>query len=464
MTFKKSDEVIVLNKSAVEYLCGLIRNTTKLSDSIDDLNLRTDGSFSSVKVNQLLTILKEDCTEYTDTLVSNLSRLELKIANTMDEITKANILYLYKEENATTYSEYVVIDGEQVLLGTTEINMTDYYNKTEIDEKFVLQTDFDTLKENKLDNKFDSADSGKSLVIDDSGKVIVGDVADTSWTGTMEEFTNLDKSLLKNGQQINIIDDYNKHENLINDGVISNASTWSSEKINKTFIDEVLKGNVGKKTILFMGAMKKAGTYSLTDKPIDYDYVVINLQDVYSFFLYNATVSREQIAIMNHNVPVVCESSDKNGFTLGYFEGSTFVLTNINSSMMITSIVGFKIGEVTVQNTITNPSQGDSYSIDEQLTGGTWIDGKPIYRKVHICTMETQLDANCDWTKIQGWSDKISNLKEYVNINFNHINYASRLDFSIQADNSLRFGCLASSLTVKVGSPLILEYTKTTDA
>ena len=38
-----------------------------------------------------------------------------------------------------------------------------------------------------------------------------------------------------------------------------------------------------------------------------------------------------------------------------------------------------------------NPLQ--TYSTDEVLTGGVWIDGKPIYRKVLTKVVNTQTDS-----------------------------------------------------------------------
>lgn len=50
-----------------------------------------------------------------------------------------------------------------------------------------------------------------------------------SWNGTRAEFEALDKSTLKDGQQLNFTDDYNK--SVINDSETSGVSTWSSQKI-----------------------------------------------------------------------------------------------------------------------------------------------------------------------------------------------------------------------------------------
>ena len=141
-----SKNITTIEKSAIEYLCGLIRELSNVSEGIDDINLRSDGTFSSVKIDTLLNNLETNCNEYTDRLVANLSRLELKIVTDEADINKSNILYLHKPNGATSYNQYVVIEGNKVLLGTTDISMTDYYTITQADAKFCLLTDYNSLK------------------------------------------------------------------------------------------------------------------------------------------------------------------------------------------------------------------------------------------------------------------------------------------------------------------------------
>lgn len=140
-----SKNITTIEKSAIEYLCGLIRDLSSVSEGIDDINLRSDGTFSSVKIDTLLNNLETDCNGYTDRLVANLSRLELKIVTNEADINESNVLYLHKPDGATSYNQYVVIEGNKVLLGTTDISMTDYYTITQADAKFALKTTTDTL-------------------------------------------------------------------------------------------------------------------------------------------------------------------------------------------------------------------------------------------------------------------------------------------------------------------------------
>ncbi len=104
----------------------------------------------------------------------------------------------------------------------------------------------------------------------------------------------------------------------------------------------------------------------------------------------------------------------------------------------------------------------EEYSTTEARIG-TWIDGKPIYRKVLLCATNTKLDVAGSWTVIPGWSETPSDIKEFVRIDTNNVSLGHRIDYFIEANKTLKFYSLASYLFVNVGDKLILEYTKTTD-
>ena len=158
-----------LSREGYTYLIGLIRNLANVSEGIDDLHLLSNGTFSSVKIDTLLNTLRSDCNEYTDRLVANLSRLELKIANDESEISQPNIMYLYKASGETSYSQYVVIEGTKILLGTCDIDMGNYYTITQADAKFVLKTDFDSLK-TEVERKVNKTDIIDNLTSTDTDK------------------------------------------------------------------------------------------------------------------------------------------------------------------------------------------------------------------------------------------------------------------------------------------------------
>lgn len=103
----------------------------------------------------------------------------------------------------------------------------------------------------------------------------------------------------------------------------------------------------------------------------------------------------------------------------------------------------------------------DIYSTDEVKTNKVWIDGKPIYRKVLLCTTKTELNVAGSWTIVSGWSETPSDIKEFVYIDTSNVSLGNRIDYKIETNKTLKFYSLASYLSVEVGDKLIIEYTKT---
>ena len=106
----------------------------------------------------------------------------------------------------------------------------------------------------------------------------------------------------------------------------------------------------------------------------------------------------------------------------------------------------------------------NSYSTEEVKTGGTWIDGKPIYRKVisNVITASTQDIAH-----------NIENIDNYVNLTSYMVNAENTQMFPSFNTGSYYFTVFASSKTLLVlqcvsgyvgnSYRVVLEYTKTTD-
>lgn len=97
----------------------------------------------------------------------------------------------------------------------------------------------------------------------------------------------------------------------------------------------------------------------------------------------------------------------------------------------------------------------DSYSTTETLTGGKWIDGKPIYRRVSTATGSAS-----------GWGNILVNdfnaqtiLKCFAIESGNFTSVPSY----VTTNQSGYIRCFFSSGGISVGATVVLEYTKTTD-
>lgn len=106
-----------------------------------------------------------------------------------------------------------------------------------------------------------------------------------------------------------------------------------------------------------------------------------------------------------------------------------------------------------------------SYSTAEILTGETWIDGKPIYRKVIDCgAMPNNTTKNVAHgisnigkvVRSEGYSDNNAGIQIPVP-------YVSDIPLSIFVDNTNIVIQTSGDYTAYVNTYITLEYTKTTD-
>ena len=164
----------ILSQENIELICGLINKIANISESIDDINLKTDGTFSSVKIDNLLKQLKEENKDYTDEQILKVKNTAIKVVTDMTDIVEEGVIYLYKDTTDTVYSRYIVINGVVTPLDNITINLDDYYTKLETDEKLKeiidelgivdLTTTATTIKEaiNELKTNIDNIGSGNA--------------------------------------------------------------------------------------------------------------------------------------------------------------------------------------------------------------------------------------------------------------------------------------------------------------
>lgn len=124
--------------------------------------------------------------------------------------------------------------------------------------------------------------------------------------------------------------------------------------------------------------------------------------------------------------------------------------------------------EDTFLNTVKDyVDEKNSYSTDEILTGGTWIDGKPIYRKTFFktgtsLTGEVDMDSACtdldNVVTMTGNATLSTGVKNTLALGFT-ASYATGL--SINGNTKVPIAVLSSYTCTKI--VIVVEYTKTTD-
>ena len=133
----------VLSQEAISYMCGLLRNMASVADGIDDLNLKTDGTFSSVKIDNLIKQVLSDGKDYADQICASLVKLTCQkttVQPTLDN-SEINVIYLYSADGNAPFEQWLKIsDTELIDMGSTTISLDNYYDKATVDNKFSLKT------------------------------------------------------------------------------------------------------------------------------------------------------------------------------------------------------------------------------------------------------------------------------------------------------------------------------------
>lgn len=108
--------------------------------------------------------------------------------------------------------------------------------------------------------------------------------------------------------------------------------------------------------------------------------------------------------------------------------------------------------------------EGEKYSTTEVKTNKTWIDGKPIYRKVYVFPSNVAVQGNA-WTST-GMA-KPANIEAIVGVSTivrpDQRSYCVDVS-ATTSDTNLTIALLSNvTLNITKNSKLVLEYTKTTD-
>lgn len=89
------------------------------------------GNVSQEEIDRWNSILSES-KEYTDSQLSNIVDIDIKVIDKLPEEGLSKTLYLLREYNA--YKEYMYIDSSWTCLGEVNISLSNIYNKQEVEE------------------------------------------------------------------------------------------------------------------------------------------------------------------------------------------------------------------------------------------------------------------------------------------------------------------------------------------
>ena len=178
---------------------------------------------------------------------------------------------------------------------------------------------------------------------------------------------------------------------------------------------------------------------------------------------------------VNTNIPVNNSGKDtETSFLLK--KGDTFTINGSSTMGLLTISVNYYkqhkiIKAVSPTDQYTPPStemqqieqyvdnglqRNMSYSTTEQWTGGYWIDGKKIYRKVLVCTAQINLDTSA-WRDVQGWSVANAEIDKYISVN--PILSQAQKNANVLVNTTtkkIQFSSLASNFYLYVGDVCVI--------
>ena len=225
-----------LTEANVELLCSYIKKTyTEASDFIDDNNVKTNGTYSSKKIEDVNESIRTELKKYADDLVKGIiTGITIEIASeqpTLDNTTP-NKIYLYEIDNENhIYQQYLRTDTLLVKLGTTSIDLSNYYTKDEIDNKGFLTEHQD------ISGKQDKLKAGTNITISDDNTISATEIDDTK-SSTISVYSS-DKS----DKTYESIANYNTDKgttdiSTIGDGTFTGAISTLNTLVNNVATDE----------------------------------------------------------------------------------------------------------------------------------------------------------------------------------------------------------------------------------
>ena len=139
-----------ISKEGLEYLCGLINKiVSSPKDLLDDINLATNTTFSSVRIDSLIADTLQQANTHAEALCNALTKLTCEKTTTQPTLSNSekNVIYLYSADGNAPFHQYLKIsDTELIDMGSTSISLNDYLTITDAVATYCKKTDFDALK------------------------------------------------------------------------------------------------------------------------------------------------------------------------------------------------------------------------------------------------------------------------------------------------------------------------------
>lgn len=119
-----------------------MENTYAKKDEIPDVS-----EFITISVDNLVNYYRKSETynqEQINSLIGSITTINFKIVDSLPGTGENNLIYLVpsnKQEENNVKDEYIWVDGSWELIGSTKIDLSNYYTKDEVNSTFALKTE-----------------------------------------------------------------------------------------------------------------------------------------------------------------------------------------------------------------------------------------------------------------------------------------------------------------------------------
>ena len=137
-----TDDITELDVDTIKGFLGLTQDQLDtLAKIISDDTIELSKTWSSSKIYTDIQDTLKEAKQYCITELAKKSTGSFKKANDTTEVTDGNYLYLILNPSTSKYDIYALVDSNVELLTSVDVNLDDYYTKTETDSDFLKKTD-----------------------------------------------------------------------------------------------------------------------------------------------------------------------------------------------------------------------------------------------------------------------------------------------------------------------------------
>ena len=197
-----------------------------------------------------------------DTLIGNINKLTSEIVTELPTTDiSTSTIYLIKKTDSNAYTQYMYINSAWAELGDTTVDLSNYYSKSEVDDKLSTYATSDTVTTHTSDNTIHvtsdektSWNNATAKVHEHDNKTVIDKFSELDgtvlydgkqiasgniWNGTKAEY---DAIAVKDAETTYVVTDEDDSISgaLIDDSSTSTSKTWSAKKISK-MISDVIK-------------------------------------------------------------------------------------------------------------------------------------------------------------------------------------------------------------------------------